>query len=83
MNRAQTTQKYLSVARIEGVADSAVNGSNDGIVAESGASSRWAAWYQASPAIPAKRRITEKPVHNRRLPAGRLPTRSSGGQLFV
>src|SRR4051812_28051436 len=80
-NSAITSQKYLAVARMDGVMRIIASGSLAG--SWGGASSRLRAWCQPSKAMPAIRNNTLNTDHNSRCDGGVLPTNGSWGQLFV
>src|SRR5579871_6501870 len=78
----ETTQKYLSVARCEGVAAQAPSGSMAGI-GPSGSAAFCEAYHQTMEQIPANSMMMLTPVHKTLSPVGRLPTCGSYGQLCV
>src|SRR5262245_30776616 len=80
--RAETTQKYLRVARCEGVAAQAPRGSVAGIV-PSGSAACCDASHQTIAQMPASSMMMLTPVHNTLSPVARLPTCGSWGQLWV
>jgi hypothetical protein len=80
-NSANTTQKYLAVARIEGVIRSAASGSLAG--SWCGSSWAWRACHQPSKAMPASRNSTLKADHTHIEGAGVLSISGSLGQLLV
>src|SRR6266702_8588161 len=78
----ETTQKYFSVARWEGVAAQAPRGSVAGI-GPTGSAAFCEAYHQTMAQIPASNMMMLTPVHRTLSPVGRLPTSGSNGQLLV
>src|SRR5688572_14397866 len=80
--RAETTQKYLIVARCDGVATAPSRGSRSGTASGAGSCLR-AAYHHAMPPTAARSRITLTPVHTSASGVTVLPTSGSCGQLLV
>ncbi len=80
---AETTQKYFTVAFIDGVACRPSCGSCSGAAISASAAALFRAFQNTSMPMPSSSTMTLKPVHSSRLPSGLLPTISSGGQLLV
>src|SRR5581483_5666447 len=78
---ADTTQKYLSVARCDGVAFQLASGSQAGTVSGSAGFSE--AYHQTIAQMPASSIMMLTPVHSTVSPVGRLPINGSYGQLCV
>src|ERR1044071_8535119 len=79
---AETTKKYFSVARCEGVAAQAP-GEAGGGPGPAGSSALCAAYHQTMAEMPASSMMMLTPVHITPSPVGRLPTSGSYGQLLV
>ncbi len=62
-NSAITTQKYLAVARIDGVTATIASGSDSGSLATFSLLPSVTAWYQPSRPMPASRNSTLNTVH--------------------
>src|SRR4051794_7643946 len=80
---AATTQKYLSVARIDGVGESASSGSSAGRAWSPSSRPLAAAKYQASAPMPASRSTKLTTDETTTSPPGWLSMRLSDGQLLV
>jgi hypothetical protein len=74
--RPETTQKYFTVARCEGVAAQAPSGSVAGI-GPSCSATFCDAYHQTMAQIPAKSIMMLTPVQSTLSPVGRLPTSGS------
>src|SRR5215475_14039888 len=78
---AETTQKYFSVARCEGVACQLPRGSPAGTLGISSCFSE--AYHQTMAQMPASNMMMLTPVHKTLSPVGRLPIKGSYGQFWV
>jgi len=83
MINATTTQKYFSVARMEGVGCSPSNGSFSGRSWGCSSLPFSAALYHASAPMPASSNTKLTTDHRTLEPVGVLATSGSGGQFWV
>ena len=80
--KAETTQKYLTVACCDGVAFQSSSGSLVG-GEDSSLSARREAYHHAIAEMPANSMMMLTPVQTTASPVARLATKGSYGQLFV